>query len=459
VDGLQPAAGGSGPDAPDGAGVTTHVVGGHRVVIVGGGFGGLYAAKHLRRAPVGVTLIDRHNYHLFQPLLYQAATGGLSPANIAAPLRSILQAAKNTTVLLGEVTDIDPGRRVVATDTQEVPYDSLIVAAGMVNSYFGHDAWEADAPGLKTLADATEIRRRVLGAFENAERETHWPHIPAWLTFVVVGGGATGVELAGAVAEISRDTLRRDFRRIRSADAKIILVEGGSRLLDAFEPDLAESARHTLQRLGVEVWLESRVTDIAPGHVVVRRDGGERTLQTHTVLWAAGVKASPLGALLARRTGCALDRAGRVEVLHDCTVPGHPEIFVIGDLAHFERDGALLPGVAQVAMQQGKYVTELIVRRLKGEDDAPEFHYVDLGSMATIGRAAAVCQIGKAHLTGLLGWLTWLFVHLMYIVQHENKVLVLFQWAMGYFTRNRAARLITDPAWQPATPPADGESK
>jgi NADH dehydrogenase len=430
----------------------------HRVVIIGGGFGGLYAARHLRRVPVEVTLIDRHNYHLFQPLLYQVATGALSPANIAAPLRSIVQGAPNTAVLLGEVLDIDVQRRSVVTDSGEVPYDTLIVAAGMTNSYFGHGEWEAHAPGLKSLADATELRRRVLGAFEQAEREPHWPNVPGWLTFVVVGGGATGVELAGALAEISRDTLRRDFRRISSREAKIILVEGGDRVLEAFDPALSASARQTMERLGIEVWLDARVIDVTADHVLVRLDGAVREVPARTVLWGAGVKASPLGALLAQRTGCAVDRAGRVKVLHDCSLPGHPELFVIGDLAHFERDGVQLPGVAQVAMQQGRYVTELLAHRLRGLDHTPPFHYVDLGSMATIGRAAAVCQIGQLHITGLPGWLAWLFVHLLYIVQFENKVLVLFQWAMNYFTRNRAARLITDEEWRPATPPAAEDS-
>jgi NADH dehydrogenase len=431
----------------------------HRVMIIGGGFGGLYAARSLRRAPVEVTLIDRHNYHLFQPLLYQVATGALSPANIAAPLRSVLKGVANEFVLLGEATDINPQARTVTVDGQHaVEYDSLIVAAGMTNSYFGHPEWEQHAPSLKTLADATELRRRILTAFEQAERDADWSAIREQLTFVVVGGGPTGVELAGALAEISRDTLRRDFRRIRPADARLLLVEGGDRLLDAYDLTLADSARATLQRLGVQVWLNSRVIDVAEDHVIIRRDGEEQRVPTRTVLWAAGVTASPLGALLAERTGCPLDRIGRVQVQPDLTLPSHPSIFVIGDMAHVVQDGQPLPGVAQVAMQQGKYATRLILARLRGEG-LPPFRYRDLGSMATIGRAAAVCQIGRLRIAGLLGWVMWLFVHLMYIVQHENRLLVLFQWAFNYFTRNRAARLITDEAWQPATSPPAATSK
>jgi NADH dehydrogenase len=431
----------------------------HRVLIIGGGFGGLYAARALRRAPVEVTLVDRHNYHLFQPLLYQVATGALSPANIAAPLRSVLKGAANELVLLGEVMDIDPAARTVHLDGQQaVEYDTLIIATGMTNSYFGHPEWEQYAPSLKTLADATEIRRRILTAFEHAERDADWSAIREQLTFVVVGGGATGVELAGALAEISRDSLRRDFRRIRPADARLLLVEGGPNLLDAFAPGLQESARRTLERLGVQVWLNSRVIDVAADHVIIRREGEERVVPTRTVLWAAGVKAGPLGDVLARRTGCTLDRIGRVMVQPDLTVAGHPDIFVIGDLAHCVQDGQPLPGVAQVAMQQGKYVTRLIQARLVGRSLRP-FRYRDLGSMATIGRAAAVCQIGRLRIAGVLGWAMWLFIHLMYIVQHENRLLVLFQWAFSYFTRNRAARLITDGTWQPATPPAVAASK
>jgi NADH dehydrogenase len=347
---------------------------------------------------------------------------------------------------------------VVITETQEVLYDVLIVAAGMVNSYFGNDDWEKSAPGLKSLDDATEIRRRVLLAYEEAERTQHWQDVRGLLTFIVVGGGPTGVELAGALAEISRDTLRRDFRRIQSRDAKIILVEGGERLLDHFEPRSAEAAQQVLERLGVQVWLNTRVIGIESDSVRVRRNEQEQRIPTRTVLWAAGVRANPLVGLLAKRTACPLDRAGRVIVHEDCSILGHPEIFVIGDLAHFEQDGVLLPGVAQVAMQQAKYVSRLIVsRRLYGRE-LPSFRYIDLGSMATIGRAAAVAEIGALRLRGVIGWLAWLFIHLMYIVLHENKVLVLAQWAMNYFSRNRAARLINGSGWRPATKTVETES-
>jgi NADH dehydrogenase len=414
-----------------------------RVVIVGGGFGGLHTAMQLRRAPVDVTLIDRRNFHLFQPLLYQVATGGLSPANIASPLRALLRRHKNTRVLLGEASDVDvAGRRLILSDGA-VPYDTLILAAGMRDAYFGHDAWAPLAPGLKSIEDATEMRRRILFAFEAAERETDPAKVPEWLTFVVVGGGPTGVELAGAVAEVARHTLRGNFRSIDPATARVVLLEGADRLLLAFAPDLSAKAARALERVGVTVRTGTLVTEIAPDAVTVKTKTGSERLAARTVLWAAGVQASPLGLALASAAGAELDRAGRVVVANDCSVPGHPEIFVIGDLAHFNGpSGKPLPGLAPVAMQQGRYVAKLIGARLRGES-LPPFAYKDPGSMATIGRNAAVADLGWIRFGGYLAWLAWLFIHLLYLVEFENRLLVLLQWGWNYFTRNRAARLIT----------------
>ncbi len=420
----------------------------HRVVIVGGGFGGLHTALQLRRAPVDVTLIDRRNFHLFQPLLYQVATGGLSPANIAAPLRALLRRQKNTRVLLGEAVDVDvPGRRLILSDGA-VPYDTLIIAAGMRDAYFGHDNWQPLAPGLKSVEDATEMRRRILFAFEAAEREADPAKVREWLTFVIVGGGPTGVELAGAVAEIAHHTLRDNFRNIDPRAAQIILLEGADRLLLAYPPDLSAKAARALERLRVTVRTGTLVTDITPECVAVKTKTGGECLAARTVLWAAGVQAASLGRALAKAAGAEADRAGRVVVANDCTVPGHPELFVIGDLAHFnDAAGKLLPGVAPVAMQQGRYVAKLIEARLRGAP-LPSFAYRDHGSMATIGRNAAVADLGWVRFDGYLAWLTWLFVHLIYLVEFENKLLVLLQWGWNYFTRNRAARLITDPAFR-----------
>lgn len=428
----------------------------HRVVIVGGGFGGLEAARALRNAPAQVSLIDRRNFHLFQPLLYQVATGGLSPANIAAPLRAILKRQKNTSVLLGEVTGIDTERREVHTPEGPVPYDSLIVATGVRHQYFGHAEWERFAPGLKTIEDATAIRRRALIAFEAAEREADPAAVRAWLTFVVVGGGPTGVEMAGAIAEIALYTLRGNFRRIDPAQARVALVERLDRVLPAYPPGLSCSAARSLERLGVELHTQRTVKDVTPHQVTLAHADDEaltETIPTHTVIWAAGVQGSPLGKTLADAAGAALDRFGRVKVNPDLTLPGHPEIFVIGDLAHFSHQmGQPLPGVAQVAIQQGRYAARLIRARLDGAKatgDAQPFHYTDLGSMATIGRAAAVADLRFIRLAGFAGWLAWLFVHLMRLVYFQNRMLVLFQWAWNYFTRNRAARLITGYAAQP----------
>jgi NADH dehydrogenase len=418
----------------------------HRVVIVGGGFGGLYTALQLRRAPVDVTLIDRRNFHLFQPLLYQVATGGLSPANIASPLRALLRRQKNTRVLLGEAVDVDvAGRRLLLSDGA-VPYDTLIVAAGMRDAYFGHDEWEPLAPGLKSIEDATEMRRRILLAFEEAERATDPAKVREWLTFVIVGGGPTGVELGGAVAEIAHHTLRGNFRNIDPRTTQIILLEGADRLLLAYPPVLSAKAARSLEQLGVTVRTGALVTDITPESVTVKTKAGSERLAARTVLWAAGVQASPLGRALAKAAGAEADRAGRVVVANDCTVPGHPEIFVIGDLAHFtDPAGKLLPGVAPVAMQQGRYAAKLIEARLRGES-LPPFGYRDRGSMATIGRNAAVADLGWVRFGGYLAWLAWLFIHLLYLVEFENKLLVILQWGWNYFTRNRAARLITGAA-------------
>ena len=415
----------------------------HRVVIIGGGFGGLRAAKALRRAPVDVTLLDRRNFHLFQPLLYQVATGGLSPGEIAAPLRSVLRRSKNTEVLLAEVTDLDTANRRVILRDGEAGYDTLIVATGASHSYFGHDEWERLAPALKTLEDATEIRRRVLLAFEKAEREPDQDLRHAWLTFVVVGAGPTGVELAGALGEIANDTLRHDFRHIDPAQARILLVEGSDRVLPPYPPDLSAKAEQSLIRLGVRPITGAMVTGIDETGVTMRLGSAEERIPARTVIWAAGVQASPLGRMLAERAGAELDRVGRVIVEPDLTIAGHPEILVIGDLANFSHQtGNPLPGVAPVAMQEGRYAADLVRRRLEGKTVEP-FHYWDKGSLATIGRAAAVADFGRIHIAGYFAWLTWLFVHLMYLVGFDNRLLVFIKWAYNYFTRNRGARLIT----------------
>jgi len=414
----------------------------HRVVIIGGGFGGLNAARALRKAPVQVTLIDRRNHHLFQPLLYQVATGSLSPANIAAPLRGILGRQRNVRVLLGEAVGVDVASRRVILSDGEAGYDTLIVATGASHHYFGHDEWQPLAPGLKTIEDATEIRSRILLAFEAAERAAGRDAVRSWLTFVVVGGGPTGVELAGALGEIANDTLKHDFRSINPADAEILLLEATDRVLPPYPASLSAKAAKALERLGVTVLTNAMVTDIQPDLVRVRLAEEDRTIRTRTVLWAAGVQASPLGAALAEATSATRDRAGRLRVEPDLTLPGHSEVFVIGDLAHVEKDGAPLPAVAPVAIQQGSYAGMLIARRLAGKEHGP-FRYRNRGNMATIGRAAAVADLGRLRLSGYLGWLAWLFVHLMNLVGYQNRLLVILQWAWNYFTHNRAARLIT----------------
>jgi NADH dehydrogenase len=419
------------------------MAGQHRVVIVGGGFGGLSAAVGLGRAPVDVKLVDRCNYHLFQPLLYQVATGTLSPANIASPLRNILKSRKNTQVLLAEATGIDASNRRLILSDGSIEYDTLVVSTGSSHQYFGHDEWEKFAPGLKTIEDATDMRRRILLAFETAEREPDPERLRAWMTFVIVGGGPTGAELAGALGEIANDTLRRDFRKIDPSDARIILVEGTDRILPGYPQKLSASARKMIERLGVTVRTGAMVTDVSKELVTIREGDQTETIPTRTVLWAAGVLGSPLGRIVAQQTGATADNAGRVSVEPDLTVKGHPEIFVIGDLANFtHQTGKPLPGVAQPAIQQGRYVAALVAGRLRGKKSRP-FHYRDKGNLATIGRGAAVADLNWLQLSGLPAWLLWIFIHLLYIVEFQNRLLVFVQWAWLYMTYDRAARLIT----------------
>jgi len=435
-----------------------------RIVIVGAGFGGLNAAQALARAHVQITVIDRKNHHTFQPLLYQVATAGLSPGEIAAPIRSILRSHRNVEVLMNEVTGFDLDRRIVKTSENEIPYDYLIVAAGARHSYFGHEEWETLAPGLKTIEDALEIRRRVLLAFELAERQTAAGEGAPPLNFVVVGGGPTGVELAGTLAEISRYALAHDFRSIDPARTHIVLLEGGPRVLPAYAEDLSRSAEEQLKQLGVEVRTSTMVTKVEAGAV----DVGDSRLSATVVLWAAGVAASPLG----RQLGVNVDRAGRVPVLPDLSLPGHPEVFVIGDLAAAQDEhGKMLPGVAPVAIQQGRYVAKVIREEIKsrvapplssrpsggqGGIARPAFHYWDKGSLATIGRAAAVAEFGQIHISGFLAWLSWLFVHIFFLIGFQNRLLVFIQWAWSYVTYERGARLITGstylPGWMAPAP-------
>jgi NADH dehydrogenase len=408
------------------------------VVILGGGFGGLYAARALARAPVRVTIVDRRNHHLFQPLLYQVATGGLNPADIAAPIRGILRDQENVAVILAEARAVDPVARSVMLDDAEIVYDFLIVATGATHSYFGHDEWAPFAPGLKSVEDALEIRRRVFLAYENAEKEPDPAERPVWMTFVIVGAGPTGAELAGALAEISRHALAREFDRIDPSDARIVLVEGLDRVLPPYPPELSEKARRQLERLGVEVRTDARVTGVDEGGVWL----GTERLAARTVIWAAGVQASPL----ARSLGVPLDRAGRVLVEPDLSIVGHPNVFVIGDLAAVVQDGALVPGVAPAAIQAGRHVAANLRRVLRGEATQP-FRYRDKGSFATIGRRAAVGELsgGRVRVSGTLAWLAWLVIHIVFLIGFRNRALVLFQWAWSYVTFRRGARLITGP--------------
>ena len=414
----------------------------HEVVIIGGGFGGLYAAKALSRAPVNVTLVDKRNFHLFQPLLYQVATGTLSPADISSPLRAVLNRSKNTKVLMGEVVDVNPEQRKVILSNEELTYDTLIVATGVSHFYFGNDEWANVAPGLKTVEDALEMRRRIFLAFEAAEKEPNPEKRRAWLTFVVVGGGPTGVELAGAIAELAC-TMKQDFRNVDTAEAQILLLEGLDRVLPPYAPELSAKAEVSLKRLGVTVQTRTLVTKI-DGDVVTTRKGEQvEQIKSRTILWAAGVKASHMGKVLSERAGAELDRAGRVIVESQLNVSGHPNIFVIGDLASSShQNGKPLPGVAPVAMQQGQYVATLIEQQLKGKA-VPEFRYVDRGSLAVIGRNAAVVDLGFIKFTGFFAWLIWLFIHIYFLIEFDNKLVVMLQWAWNYFTRKRGARLIT----------------
>ncbi len=405
------------------------------VVIIGAGFGGLYAARAMRRARVQITVIDRRNHHLFQPLLYQVATAALSPGDIAYPIRAVLSRQKNSRVLLAEANAIDVKNRKVILKDGEVQYDYLIVATGASHSYFGHDEWEEAAPGLKTLEDALEIRRRILYAFERAEREADTERHKALLTFMVVGGGPTGVELAGAIAEISRQVLRRDFRAIDPAEARVILVEAGPRILSTYPRELSDKAFRSLQHLGAEVWCNSPVTSITPQRVTI----ANQEVPCATTLWAAGVKASSIAASL----DVPLEKAGRVIVEPDLSIPGSPNVFVIGDLAVFtHQTGKPLPGVAPVAIQQGRHAARNILRSLKGKPRTT-FHYFDKGTLATIGRAAAVADFGFLRISGFFAWLAYLFVHIFFLIGFRNRFVVMFEWAWAYFTYQRGARLIT----------------
>lgn len=418
-----------------------------RVVVVGGGFAGLAAARALGASgspDLEVVLIDRRNHHLFQPLLYQVAMAGLSPADISMPIRSVLQGLRSVSVRLGDVQDLDLDGRVVRADTGEVPYDYLVLACGATHSYFGHDAWEEHAPGLKTLEQATEIRRRVLTAFELAELEGDRERRRELLTFVVVGGGPTGVELAGALGELSRHTLSKDFHRIDPAGTRVILIEGGPRILASFDPELSRSATRSLEQLGVTVWTDTQVTHIDETGV----RAGDEFVRARTVLWAAGVHASSLNA----RLGLPLDPAGRVKVEPDLSIPGHPEVFVIGDQSLFVDERGPVPGLAPAALQQGRAAAANILADLRGASRSP-FSYFDKGSMATIGRASAVAQTGNFKLQGFIAWLAWCFIHILYLIGFRNRVLVFFQWTWSYIRYRRGARLITNRGWKLAEPP------
>lgn len=422
------------------------------MLVVGGGFAGLAAVQGLKDAPVQITLVDRSNHHLFQPLLYQVATGSLSPANVAAPLRSIVRRQRNVRVLLAEVLDIDLESRSVTTDHGTLSYDSLILATGGRHDYFGNH-WAEAAPGLKTIADATEIRRRIFSAFERAEAIGNELEAQDWLSFAVVGAGPTGVELAGALAEIARSTLRDDFRAINPQHARIVLIEGASRILPSYPPVLAERALEALRRLGVSVLLDSRVVDVDETAVTVERNQKRSRIPARTVVWAAGVRASRLGRILAERGQAEVDRAGRLVVRPDLTLPEWPEVFALGDLAHVAGpSGTPLPGLASVAVQQGRYAAHAIKDRLN-EGVTPPFEYRDRGTMAVVGRGFAIAALPRLRLWGFPGWAVWALFHLAQIVQFQNRILVFVQWLWSYWTWNRAARLIIRPPREPDRPP------
>jgi NADH dehydrogenase len=419
-----------------------------KVVIIGGGFGGLAAAQHLNSNLVEVTLIDRRNYHLFQPLLYQVATGSLSAGEVASPLRSVLSRQKNTRVWLGTVVDIDPdSKRVFLADGAMVPYDSLIVAAGSQTSYFGHNEWQEWAPGMKSVEEATAIRHKILYAFEVAERLSDPLQRRAWLTFVIVGAGPTGVELSGAIAEIARQTLKNDFRSIHPEEAQIILLDGAPRVLMPFPEDLAEKASRSLAKLGVEVRRGSMVKNVDKDGLTIDSGGRTDSIAAKTVVWAGGITASPLGKIVASHTKSETDKGGRVKVKPDLTIPSYPDIYVVGDLASaVDEKGKPLPGVAQVAMQGGAYVAKAILRKVKGQRELPPFRYFDKGSLAVIGRAAAVADVFGLHISGFLAWLVWAFIHVTYLVSFQSRILVFIQWAIQDLTFSRGARLITGSA-------------
>ena len=420
----------------------------HRVLIIGGGFGGLYAAQALKHAPVEVTLVDRRNFHLFQPLLYQVATGSLSPGEIAAPLRGILSRQSNTRVLLGEATDIDPNaKQITLKDGAVLAYDSLIVATGSQSTYFGNDQWRDWAPALKSIEQATTIRHKVLVAFEEAERTTNLDERQAWLTFVIVGAGATGVELAGALGEISVHTLKHDFRSIHPPDARILVLDTAPRVLNGYPEDLSQKAEQQLVKLGARVRTGVKVTCIDENGVTIETSSGEQHIPSHTVIWAAGVAVSDFAKTVASRTGAETDRSGRIKVQPNLTIPNYPDIFVVGDPAFMPQpDGKPTPGVAQGAMQSGSYAAKLIARRVKNQPEGKPFKYFNKGDLAVIGRAAAVANVFGVHLSGFPAWLVWLFIHLLYIVEFQSRILVLIEWGFLYLTFNRGARLITGKA-------------
>jgi NADH:ubiquinone reductase (H+-translocating) len=428
----------------------------HRVVIIGAGFGGLFAARALKHAGVDVTVVDRTNHHLFQPLLYQVATGVLSEGDIAPPTRDILRKFKNTRVLLGDVVDIDVSSREVVLDTvgrrSHVPYDSLIVAAGAGQSYFGHDEFAAFAPGMKTIDDALGLRGRIFGAFELAELDAEHDRPTSWLTFAVIGAGPTGVELAGQIAELSRRALNLNYRQFDPATARIVLVEAADRVLASFPESLQRRARRDLERLGVEVRLQTTVTGVdLAGLDITTPEGIQGRIDAHTKIWAAGVKASPLGAILGEQTGAEIDRAGRVVVSPDCTLPGYPEIFVVGDLMSLNR----LAGVAEVAMQSGHHAARTITRRLKGNSEPRAFRYIDLGTMATIARFRAVVTVGRIRVAGFVGWLMWLVVHLAFMTGFKNRWAAIVNWATAFLGRGRRQRVITEHSVRAATAEAE----